>query len=88
VNQAGSDAQVTLTATLGLAPNVKQTTLTPVDPNPPVVLKPGESYTATYNPSTKSGGGAAKVAASSVSDRQAKQQQQQPGRATKSGGRR
>lgn len=61
VNQGGNDAQVTLTASLGLAPNLKQTTLTPVEPKPPVVLKSGESYTATYKPSAKSsGGGAAK----------------------------
>jgi hypothetical protein len=68
VHAGGDDAQITLTAFLGEGAQLKQTVLTPIDPQPPLVLKSGETYTATYKPSastTKSQGAAAQKPARS-----------------------
>jgi hypothetical protein len=78
VHAGGEDAQVTLTAFQGEGDLLKTTVLTPVEPQPPLVLKAGETYTATITPSnttTAAQSPRAAAAASRQAERQQKQQQ-------------
>jgi hypothetical protein len=76
VHVSGDDAQVTLTAFQGEGDLLKQTVLTPAEPQSPLVLKAGETFTATITPSNTTAASQSSRG-TAAAGRQAERQQKQ-----------